>query len=96
MSGGEDRIAMWMPDPDYDGRSLYPNQVFFPMTGPKDGWSKLARSLWAEVDGDLIEVYHGAESLPFEAGEHRRVAVKIVGDRGLRVGGIRVIKLISN
>ena len=91
MSGGEDQIAMWMLDPDYDGRSLYPNQVFFPMAGPKDGWSKLARSLRAEIDEDLIEVYHGVESLPFEAGEHRRVAVKIVDDRG--VESLRVITI---
>ena len=34
-SGGDDKIAMWMLDPDYDGRSLFPRQVFFPMAGPK-------------------------------------------------------------
>ena len=34
-SGGEDRIAVWMLDTDYDGRSLYPRQVFFPMAGPR-------------------------------------------------------------
>ena len=32
-SGGSDRIAMWMLDTDYDGRSLFPRQVFFPMSG---------------------------------------------------------------
>jgi len=30
-SGGSDKIAMWMLDTDYDGRSLFPRQVFFPM-----------------------------------------------------------------
>ena len=30
-SGGADKIAMWMLDTDYDGRSLFPRQVFFPM-----------------------------------------------------------------
>jgi adenine-specific DNA-methyltransferase len=29
-SGGTEKIAMWMLDPDYDGRSLFPRQVFFP------------------------------------------------------------------
>ena len=29
-SGGADKIAMWMLDLDYDGRSLFPRQVFFP------------------------------------------------------------------
>ena len=82
-SGGEDKIAVWSLDTDYDGRSLYPRQVFFPMSGPNDGWSRLARNLKAEIDEDLIEAYRGAVSLPFEAGEHQRVAVKIVDDRGI-------------
>lgn len=37
----------------------------------------------AEIDEELIEAYRGAESLPFEPGEHRRGAVKIVDDRGI-------------
>ena len=82
-SGGEDKIAVWSLDTDYDGRSLYPRQVFFPMAGNNDGWARLARNLKAEIDEDLIEAYRGAVSLPFEAGEHRRIAVKIVDDRGI-------------
>ena len=82
-SGGSDKIAMWMLDPDYDGRSLFPHQVFFPMAGNKDGWAKLARNLKAEIDTDLIEAYRGTLSLPFEADRHGRVAVKIVDDRGI-------------
>ena len=82
-SGGEERIAMWMLDPDYDGRSLFSRQVFFPMAGPRDGWDRLARNLKAEIDQDLIEAYRGTVSLPFERGEHNRVAVKIIDDRGI-------------
>src|SRR5690606_27591557 len=82
-SGGADRIAVWMLDTNYDGRSLYPRQVFFPMAGEDDGWAKLARSLRAEIDEDLIEAYRGTVSLPFEPGKHRRIAVKIVDDRGI-------------
>jgi adenine-specific DNA-methyltransferase len=82
-SGGEDKIAVWMLDTDYDGRSLYPRQVFFPMAGEKEGWAKLARNLKAEIDEERIEAYRGTVSLPFEAGEHKRIAVKIVDDRGI-------------
>jgi adenine-specific DNA-methyltransferase len=82
-SGDTTRIAMWMLDPDYDGRSLYPRQVFFPMAGDKDGWPRLARNLKAEIDQDLVEAYRGSLSLPFEAGDYKRVAVKIVDDRGI-------------
>lgn len=90
-SGGEDKIAVWLLDTDYDGRSLFPQQVFFPMAGPDDGWTKLARSLRAEIDQDLIEAYRGTVSLPFEAGEYRRIAVKIVDDRGIE--SLKVVKL---
>jgi adenine-specific DNA-methyltransferase len=82
-SGGEDKIAVWLLDTDYDGRSLYPRQVFFPMAGENEGWAKLARNLKAEIDEELIEAYRGTVSLPFEAGEHKRIAVKIVDDRGI-------------
>jgi len=82
-SGGADKIAVWLLDTDYDGRSLYPRQVFFPMAGPDEGWAKLARNLKAEIDENLIEAYRGTVSLPFEPGEHKRIAVKIVDDRGI-------------
>jgi adenine-specific DNA-methyltransferase len=82
-SGGAERIAMWMLDTDYDGRSLFPRQIFFPLSGPKDGWTRLARNLKAEIDEELIEAYHGRVSLPFEPGTHERIAVKIVDDRGI-------------
>jgi adenine-specific DNA-methyltransferase len=82
-SGGDDKIAVWLLDTDYDGRSLYPRQVFFPMAGENEGWAKLARNLKAEIDEELIEAYRGTVSLPFELGEHKRIAVKIVDDRGI-------------
>ncbi|MBN1695440.1 site-specific DNA-methyltransferase [candidate division WOR-3 bacterium] len=90
-SGGADRIAMWMLDVDYDGRSLYPRQVFFPMAGKNEGWARLAKSLKAEINKELIEAYRGTLSLPFEAGEHKRIAVKIVDDRGIE--SLKVIYL---
>ena len=82
-SGDTSRIAMWMLDTDYDGRSLFPRQVFFPMAGPKDGWARLAKNLKAEIDEELIEAYRGTVSLPFEQGDYKRAAVKIVDDRGI-------------
>ncbi|HAV10531.1 MAG TPA: site-specific DNA-methyltransferase [Dehalococcoidia bacterium] len=82
-SGGTANIAMWMLDTDYDGRSLFPRQVFFPMAGEKEGWSRLARNLKAEIDEERIESYRGTVSLPFMLGDNRRIAVKIVDDRGI-------------
>jgi adenine-specific DNA-methyltransferase len=82
-SGDSSKIAMWMLDTDYDGRSLYPRQVFFPMSGNDEGWTKLTRSLRAYVDEELIEKYRGNVSIPFKLGKNKRVAVKIIDDRGI-------------
>lgn len=82
-SGDTSKIAMWLLDTDYDGRSLYPRQVFFPMADDDEGWAKLARNLRAEIDSELIESYRGTVSLPFEAGPHKRVAAKVIDDRGI-------------
>ena len=90
-SGGTDKIAMWMLDTDYDGRSLFPRQVFFIADVMKEGLKTLAENLRTEIDEELIQAYLGTVSLPFEAGKHRRAAVKIIDDRGIE--SIRIIGL---
>ncbi|MBS0571549.1 MAG: site-specific DNA-methyltransferase [Proteobacteria bacterium] len=90
-SGGKKNIAAWALDTDYDERSLFPRQVFFPMAGAKDGWNKLKRDIKAELDEGLMAKFHGTLSLPFEAGENRKIAVKIVDDRGIE--SLKVIPL---
>jgi len=90
-SGGPNQVAVWLLDTDYDGRCLYPRQVFFPQAGSKEGWARLARNLKAEIYEDLIEAYRGTVSLPFSAGEHKRIAVKIVDDRGIE--SLKVLEL---
>lgn len=82
-SGDVSRIAMWLLDTDYDGRSLYPRQVFFPLADSDGGWGRLAKNLKAEIDPDLIEAYRGRVSLPFEPGQYERIAVKVIDDRGI-------------
>jgi adenine-specific DNA-methyltransferase len=82
-SGDTAKIVMWLLDTDYDGRSLYPRQVFFPMADADGGWARLAKNLKAEIDPDLIEGYRGTVSLPFETGEYERIAVKVIDDRGI-------------
>jgi adenine-specific DNA-methyltransferase len=88
-SGGKGDIAMWMLDHDYDGRSLFPSQVFFPMAGAKEGWAKLAKNLKAEIDEEKIEAFGGTVSLPFNPGKN--VAVKIIDARGIE--SLKIIKL---
>jgi len=90
-SGGKNNIAMWLLDTNYDDRSLFPSQVFFPMAGAKDGWVKLAKNLKAEIDIEKIEAFKGTVSLPFKKGNNEKIAVKIIDDRGIE--SLRVISL---
>ena len=90
-SGSTARIAMWMLDTDYDGMCIEPKQVFFPMGGKKDGWAKLAKTLKAEIDPDLIEKYAGNESLWFNVQPNTQIAVKIIDDRGIE--SLKVIRV---
>ena len=88
-SGGKSDIAMWMLDHNYDGRSLFPSQIFFPMASAKEGWATLAKNLKAEIDEEKIEAYGGTVSLPFKPG--RDVAVKIIDARGIE--SLKIIRL---
>ena len=92
VSGGKAKIAMWSLDTDYDGRSLFPHQVFFPMAGKGEGWEKLKKDIRAELDDSKLKAYQGTVSLPFKPGQHQRVAVKIVDDRGIE--SLKVLALV--
>jgi len=91
VSGGKGKIAMWLLDTDYDERSLFPQQVFFPMAGKGEGWQKLKKDIRAELNEELLHQFHGTVSLPFVAGDNRKVAVKIVDDRGIE--SLKIIPL---
>ena len=81
-SEGGDRVAAWFIDSDYDGRTFCITQAFFP---DKKAWNKIARALKGIIDEERFENFSGTTSLPFPAGEHRRVAVKVIDPRGNEV-----------
>ena len=81
-SADADRVAAWFIDSDYDGRTFCITQAFFP---DKKAWDKLARALKSVIDPEQFEKFSGTDSLPFPAGEHRRVAVKVIDPRGNEV-----------
>lgn len=78
-SVGGEHVPCWMLDSDYDGMSFYATQVFFPRTG---AWDNLQRSLKATFDDSVWTHLAGTVSEPFALGERRRVAVKVIDERG--------------
>ena len=85
---GED-VAAWFLDTDYDGKTFHICQAFFP--GDTDAWDKLQRALKAQIDPEAFDRMRGTVSFPFEPGEHRRIAVKVIDFRGNEV--VRVVNL---
>lgn len=83
-----DKVAAWFVDSDYDGRVFCITQAFFP---DKSAWEKLAKALKSVVDEAAFAALSGTVSLPFAAGRHRRVAVKVIDPRGNEV--MRVLRL---
>ncbi len=82
------QIAAWFLDTDYDGRTFAICQAFFPN---KSAWRKLERALKGTLDKERFEQLTGRVSLPFKAGKHDRVAVKVIDQRGNEV--MRVLGL---
>lgn len=84
-STGADKVAAWFLDGDYDGRTFCITQAFFP---DRSAWDKLKRALGGKngvIDDDAFEAFSGTESLPFPAGKHKCVAVKVIDPRGNEV-----------
>jgi adenine-specific DNA-methyltransferase len=74
-----DDVPAWFLDTDYNDLCFHVTQAFFPRTG---AWDNLKRALKAEYDETVWDHLSGAKSAPFEAGEHRQIAVKVIDDRG--------------
>jgi len=74
-----ENLPCWMLDTDYNGMVFCASQVFFPRTG---AWDNLKKSLKAEFDEGVWEHLAGTESEPFALGEQRRIAIKVIDERG--------------
>lgn len=87
-SGNTENIVMWSLDTNYDGRCMYPRQVFFPMSGSagEKMYERMLKNLNAVIDEDRLESHKGTRSLPFTPGSGsaggRKIAVKVVDEAG--------------
>ena len=72
-------VPAWFLDTDYNELAFHVSQAFFPRTS---AWDNLKHALKATYDDSIWEHLAGTVSEPFEAGEKRRVAVKVIDDRG--------------
>jgi adenine-specific DNA-methyltransferase len=74
-----DDVPCWLLDTDYNDLCFHVCQAFFPRTG---AWESLKKALRAEYAETVWDHLAGSKSAPFEAGEHGKIAVKVIDDRG--------------
>lgn len=72
-------VPCWMLDADYNGTCFKATQVFFPRTA---AWDDLKRDLKGQYDDAVWAHLAGTLSTPFRIGEHQKIAVKVIDDRG--------------
>jgi adenine-specific DNA-methyltransferase len=93
QSTGASKVAAWFLDSDYDGQTFCVTQAFFP---DASAWEKIARALKSTVDPERFAAFSGTKSLPFEAGGHGRVAVKVIDPRGNEVMRVMIVPMQLN
>lgn len=76
--GGTD-VPAWFLDTDYNEMCFLVCQAFFPRTS---AWENIKKSLNGEYEDSVWDHLAGTTSEPFLAGERRKVAVKVIDDRG--------------
>lgn len=84
-----DEVPMWMLDTDFDPLgSFVASQVFFPKTS---AWNNLTKSLQF-ADANVFTHLAGTISAPFALGAQKRIAVKVIDERGNELQVVREVK----
>lgn len=74
-----ENLPCWMLDTNYNGMAFYASQVFFPKTS---AWNNLQKSLKGHFEHSVWEHLAGTASEPFALGDKKRIAVKVIDERG--------------
>ena len=74
-----ENLPCWMLDTNYNGMAFYASQVFFPKT---TAWNNLQKSLKGQFEDSVWEHLAGTASEPFALGDKKRIAVKVIDERG--------------
>jgi adenine-specific DNA-methyltransferase len=74
-----ENLPCWMLDTDHNNMAFYASQVFFPKTS---AWDNLQKSLKGQFEDSVWSHLAGTVSEPFALGDKKRIAVKVVDERG--------------
>jgi adenine-specific DNA-methyltransferase len=82
-------VPAWFLDTDYNDLCFHVCQAFFPRTS---AWDNLKKALKAEYEEGVWDHLAGTVSAPFDVGEHKQVAVKVIDNRG---NELLIVKTLS-
>lgn len=82
-------VPAWFLDTDYNDLCFHVCQAFFPRTS---AWDNLKKALKGQYEESVWDHLSGTTSAPFEAGDHKQIAVKVIDDRG---NELMVVKSLS-
>jgi adenine-specific DNA-methyltransferase len=79
-------VAAWFLDQNYNGYTFCITQAFFPKEATnRNPWDKLKNALHGLISKDKMEKLRGTTSMPFKTGDQKRIAVKVIDQRGNEV-----------
>ena len=84
-----DNVPAWFLDTDYYDLCFHVYQAFVPRTG---AWDNLKKALKGQYEESVWDHLSGTTSAPFEALDHKQIAVKVIDDRG---NELMVVKSLS-
>jgi adenine-specific DNA-methyltransferase len=82
-------VPAWFLDTDYNNKVFHVCQAFFPRTS---AWNNLKKAIKTDYSSDVWDHLAGDESAPFEGGDHGRIAVKVIDDRGNELMVVKDLK----
>jgi adenine-specific DNA-methyltransferase len=93
-SSTADEIACWFVDTNYDGKTFWVRQAYFPST-INDPYKALKTTLKADIDLDAWESLRQTVSRPFAAPDSGLIAVKVINHLGDDVTRIIDLREVS-
>jgi len=72
-------VPAWFLDTNYNNLCFHVSQAFFPRTS---AWDNLKKVLKGEYEESVWDHLSGTTSAPFDVGEHKQIAAKVIDDRG--------------
>jgi adenine-specific DNA-methyltransferase len=79
LNRGGDEVPAWFLDTNYNGLCFHVSQAFFPKTG---AWENLKKALRGDYEETVWDHLAGTVSAPFEAGDQKQIALKVIDERG--------------